>query len=77
MKIAFDIDNTLWVMNNRNIQEPNELLLQVLRWFCANGDEVHLWSSGGIDYVKEVAEKLLKSLILAIIIPIWILLLMM
>src|SRR3989344_2054024 len=59
MKIAFDIDNTLWLVNNeRGQSEPNANLLNVLKWFCSNGDEVYLWSSGGIEYTKEIATKL-------------------
>jgi len=59
MKIAFDIDNTLWLVNNeRGQSEPNANLLNVLKWFYSNGDEVYLWSSGGVDYVKEIAVKL-------------------
>lgn len=59
MKIAFDIDGTLWLVNNeKGKSEPNTHLLEVLKWFVANGDEVYLWSSGGVEYVKEIAGKL-------------------
>ena len=59
MKIAFDIDGTLWLTNHKEgKEEPNRLLLEVLRWFVANGDEVYLWSSGGVEYAKEIAGKL-------------------
>ncbi len=59
MRIAFDIDNTLWLVDHANGRSvANENLLNVLRWFCANGDEVYLWSSGGVEYAKEIAGKL-------------------
>jgi len=59
MKIAFDIDNTLWLVNNaKGRSEPNQELLAVLKWFCGNNDEVYIWSSGGVEYAKEIADKL-------------------
>ena len=59
MKIAFDIDGTLWLTNQKEGREkPNNKLLEVLKWFCANGEEVYLWSSGGVEYAKEIAGKL-------------------
>ena len=59
MKIAFDIDQTLWLVKpefGRSV--PNDDLIPVLKWFYKNGDEVFLWSSGGIEYTVEIATKL-------------------
>lgn len=59
MKIAFDIDKTLWLVDNeRGRQIPNIELIAVLKWFYKNGDEVFVWSSGGEDYAREIAEKM-------------------
>ena len=58
-KIAFDIDGTLLVTNQKmGRTEPDQELLAALKWFYKNGDEVFLWSSGGVEYAKEIAEKL-------------------
>ena len=59
MKIAFDIDQTLWLVKPElGKSVPNDDLIQVLKWFHKNGDDVVVWSSGGIDYVKEISSKL-------------------
>ena len=69
-KIAFDIDNTLAkiVIQNKTLcQIPDYDLIQVLRWFVANGDEVFAWSGGGVDYVKTWLFKLgLQDIVKAI-----------
>ncbi len=54
-KIAFDIDNTLAkivLQNDKVTQIPDYDLIQNLKWFVSNGDEVFAWSGGGVDYVK-------------------------
>lgn len=62
MKIAFDIDHTLWKIvkgaDQKAHQVPDYDLIQVLRWFHANGDEIFIWSAGGVDYAKMIANKL-------------------
>jgi len=59
MKIAFDIDKTLWLVDNeRGKSFPNDELVNVLKWFHKNGDEVFVWSTGGEDYAKEIVEKI-------------------
>lgn len=59
MKIAFDIDNSLYKIRlNKKDQVPDYDLIQVLRWFCQNGDEVFVWSAGGVDYTKTFVRKL-------------------
>lgn len=59
MRIAFDIDDTLWkVRKEKGDQVPDYDLINVLRWFCKNGDEVFVWSAGGEDYAKQIVRKL-------------------
>jgi hypothetical protein len=65
MKIAFDIDGTLWKIRiyktNGTVvgdQVPDFDLIQVLRWFVANGDEVYVWSAGGTQYAQHIVDKL-------------------
>lgn len=65
MKIAFDIDDTLWKIRiyktNGTVvgdQVPDFDLIQVLRWFVANGDDVYVWSAGGVPYAQQIVDKL-------------------
>lgn len=60
MKIAFDIDDTLWkcVWRPRLSQVPDYDLIQVLRWFYNNGDTIYFWSAAGIDYTQTIIDKL-------------------
>ncbi len=77
MRVAFDIDDTLWkirrraplcdetcpkpyctVHNPKFDQVPDYDLIQVLRWFATNGDEVFVWSAGGVDYAQQIVTKL-------------------
>jgi hypothetical protein len=60
MKIAFDIDDTLWKVRYtpRLNQVPDYDLIQVLRWFHSNGDEIYYWSAGGVDYCRTITAKL-------------------
>ena len=39
-------------------QVPDYDLIQVLRWFFNNGDEIFFWSAGGIDYCETIVRKL-------------------
>lgn len=39
-------------------QIPDYDLIQVLKWFYANGDTIYAWSAGGIDYAQLVINKL-------------------
>lgn len=58
-KIAFDIDDTLYkIRKEERDQVPDYDLIQVLRWFYNNGDDVYVWSAGGIDYAKTFVKKL-------------------
>ena len=70
-KIAFDIDDTLYkiikvdrvLADNLTMKDggfkqvPDYDLISVLRWFYNNGDEVFVWSAGGIDYARQWVEK--------------------
>ena len=59
MKIAFDIDGTLYkISEDRKSQVPDYDLIQVLRWFAANGDDVYVWSGGGTDYAQLIVDRL-------------------
>lgn len=57
--ICFDVDDTLWrVRHEQKDQVPDYDLIAVLRWFFMNGDTVHVWSAGGVDYAKQICKKL-------------------
>jgi len=57
--VAFDIDDTLWkVRPDQKDQVPDYDLIAVLRWFYQNGDDVFVWSAGGIDYAVTIVKKL-------------------
>lgn len=63
MRVAFDIDDTLWeVIRDKagkpTRQVPDYDLVNVLRWFFKNGDEVYVWSAGGMDYAQTIVDKL-------------------
>jgi hypothetical protein len=65
MKIAFDVDDTLYKVRIRKVdgrvigdQIPDYDIIQVLRWFVSNGDEVFVWSAGGTDYAQQIVDKL-------------------
>lgn len=59
MKIAFDVDDTLWAYRSRyNDQVPDYDLIQVLRWFAQNGDDVIVWSGAGVQYAQQIVTKL-------------------
>lgn len=58
-RIAFDIDDTIWKIDRKNKRQvPDYDLIQVLRWFVNNGDEVFVWSAGGQDYTQTIVDKL-------------------
>ena len=58
-KISFDIDDTLWKIDVKyKRQVPDYDLIQVLRWFYNNGDQVFVWSAGGIEYAQTIVDKL-------------------
>lgn len=74
MKIAFDIDDTLWKIRLRKLdgrvagdQVPDFDLIQVLRWFAANGDAIYVWSAGGVDYAQQIVDKLGLSELVTVI----------
>ena len=60
-KICFDIDDTIAKIikqENNYVQAPDYDLIQVMRWFINNGDEVYAWSAGGVDYTESWLRKL-------------------
>ncbi len=59
INVAFDIDDTIWKINVKmKRQEPDYKLINVLLWFVENGDNVFIWSAGGMDYCKMITNKL-------------------
>jgi peroxiredoxin len=60
-KIVFDCDDTIAKIIKQEdsyTQVPDYDLMQVLRWFINNGDEVYVWSAGGIEYAETWTRKL-------------------
>jgi hypothetical protein len=59
LAVCFDVDDTIWKIDHKHhIQVPDYDLIQVLRWFVANGDEVFVWSAGGCEYAQIIVGKL-------------------
>jgi hypothetical protein len=59
MRVAFDIDDTLWKVREKQLdQVPDYDLIAVVRWFYNNGDDVFFWSAGGVDYATQIIRKL-------------------
>lgn len=59
ISVAFDIDDTIWKINSKmRRQEPDYKLINVLLWFVENGDNVFIWSAGGVDYARTITAKL-------------------
>lgn len=59
IKVAFDIDDTLCKIDRKHYRQvPDYDLIQVLRWFAGNGDQVFVWSAGGVDYAQTIVDKL-------------------
>jgi|2_EtaG_2_1085320.scaffolds.fasta_scaffold81561_3 hypothetical protein len=57
--IAFDIDDTLWKCRRKQMdQVPDYDLINILIWFYNNGDNVYVWSAGGMDYALQIVTKL-------------------
>lgn len=53
-KIAFDVDGTLIDLFDNTRQEVVDKLME----HQANGDEVYIWSGGGLDYARTIARRL-------------------
>lgn len=59
MRVAFDIDDTLWKVRKKQLdQVPDYGLIGVVQWFYNNGDDVFFWSAGGVDYATQIIRKL-------------------
>ncbi len=59
MRIAFDVDDVLWKIDKEYARQvPDYNIIQVLLWFYNNGDEVFVWSAGGLDYAQTIVDKL-------------------
>lgn len=58
-RIGFDVDDTLWKIRKDDMdQVPDYKLIAVLMWFVDNGDQVYVWSAGGMDYASQIVRKL-------------------
>jgi len=60
MKIAFDVDDTLLVpsvASGFGRDTPNYEVIQLYKWFQAQGHTMIIWSGSGIDWAKTWAEK--------------------
>ena len=69
MRVVFDIDDTLYQCRRvpPGGQFPDYGLIQVLQWFAFNGDEVYVWSAGGVEYARQIVERLgLENLVIVI-----------
>ncbi len=59
IRVAFDVDDTIFKIDIKHkCQVPDYDLIQVLRWFYNNGDEVFVWSAGGCEYTQVIVDKL-------------------
>lgn len=61
MKIAFDVDDTLIipaVATQYDRDVPNYDVINLYRWFQAQGFHMIIWSGGGEDYARMWADKL-------------------
>lgn len=68
MRVVFDIDNTLYTLQERNKldkygniskdteieHKPDSGLIQMAMWFYNNGDEVYAWSEAGKTYTNAI-----------------------
>lgn len=59
LNVVFDVDDTLWkIREDRKGQCPDYDMISVLKWFVNNGNNVYVWSAGGIDYTNQIVWKL-------------------
>lgn len=60
MRIAFDVDDTLLipsVASGFGRDTPNYEVIDIYRWFQAQGHTMIIWSGSGIDWAQTWAEK--------------------
>lgn len=61
MKVAFDVDDTLIIpacVTGFPIDTPNYEVINIFRFFQAQGHEMIIWSGSGVDWARRWAEKL-------------------
>ena len=58
MKIAFDVDGTLIHQSGEKIDTPRYDVINLFLAFEKLGNEMYIWSGGGVDYAARWAEKL-------------------
>ena len=59
--IAFDTDDTLIIpsiVTGMPYDTPNYDTIALFKWFQAQGNDMVIWSGGGVDYAKMWADKL-------------------
>ena len=56
--IAFDVDGTLIHQVGELEDTPRYDVINLLIWFLHNGNEVFIWSGGGVNYAENWCQKL-------------------
>jgi len=56
VRVAFDVDGTL--VDLHDYRKPRPSVVNKLHWHYRRGDEVFVWSGGGVDYAQRVVERL-------------------
>jgi len=58
LKIAFDVDGTLIYKCGELEDTPRYDIIRLFHFFKDNGEDVYIWSGGGLDYAEEWASRL-------------------
>lgn len=58
IKIAFDVDGTLIHQDGPLENTPRYEIIQMFTVFKSLGNEMYIWSGGGVEYAEEWAQKL-------------------
>jgi hydroxymethylpyrimidine pyrophosphatase-like HAD family hydrolase len=58
LKVAFDVDGTLIHQVGQKEDTPRYDVIAIFRSFQNLGNDMYVWSGGGIDYARRWAEKL-------------------
>jgi phosphoserine phosphatase len=58
LKIAFDVDGTLIHQVGEKSDTPRYDIIALFKAFQNLGNDMYVWSGGGMDYAKRWAEKL-------------------
>lgn len=52
--VCFDVDGTLITLDNK----PNYKMIYLFHALQALGCEMYIWSGGGLDYARQISDKL-------------------